>query len=50
MAYPQALIPSGIGFDWNVPAEPLLGGSPVPNDAANDVDFLTGLVPAVAAR
>ncbi len=50
VAYPQGLITSGSGFDWNVPGVPLFGGSPVPKDAANDVDFLAALVPALAAR
>ena len=30
VAYPQALIPEGAGFDWNVPNEPLVTGAPVP--------------------
>ena len=50
VAYPQALIPDGTGFDWNVPGEPLLGGRPVPANAPNDVDFLTQLVGALAHR
>jgi polyhydroxybutyrate depolymerase len=50
VAYPQGLISSGSGFDWNVPNEPLFGGTPVPKGAANDVEFLTDLVPALAAR
>jgi polyhydroxybutyrate depolymerase len=45
VAYPQGLIASGTGFDWNVPDEPLVGGSTVPAGAANDVSFLTHLVP-----
>ncbi len=44
VAYPQGLIPSGSGYDWNVPGEPLFGGQPVPEDAPNDVKFLTDLV------
>jgi len=43
-AYPQALIPFGSGFDWNVPGVPLVGGRAVPKNAANDVKFLTSLV------
>ncbi len=50
VAYPQGLIPSGTGFDWNVPNEPLLGGSFPPENAANDVEFLTSLVPDLANR
>ena len=44
VAYPQALIPDGIGFDWNIPGVPLIGGGTVPPKSANDVKFLTSLV------
>jgi polyhydroxybutyrate depolymerase len=44
VAYPQALIPDGTGFDWNIPGVPLIGGRPVPAKSANDVKFLTSLV------
>jgi polyhydroxybutyrate depolymerase len=44
VAYPQALIPDGLGFDWNIPGVPLLGGGTVPPKSANDVKFLTSLV------
>ncbi|HEV3188706.1 MAG TPA: hypothetical protein VGZ04_11775 [Acidimicrobiales bacterium] len=44
VAYPQGLIPDGVGFDWNVPGVALFGGRPVPAGAANDVKFLTSLV------
>ena len=44
VAYPQALIPDGTGFDWNVPGVPLVGGGAVPPKSANDVKFLTSLV------
>ena len=44
VAYPQALIPDGTGFDWNVPGVPLIGGRPVPSGAPDDVSFLTQLV------
>jgi polyhydroxybutyrate depolymerase len=40
VAYPQAAIAEGTGFDWNVPGQPLLGGSSAPANAPNDVDFL----------
>jgi polyhydroxybutyrate depolymerase len=40
VAYPQAAIAEGTGFDWNVPAQPLLGGGNPPPNAPNDVDFL----------
>ena len=44
VAYPQALIPDGVGFDWNIPGVPLIGGAGVPPKSANDVKFLTSLV------
>lgn len=44
VAYPQALIPDGFGFDWNIPGVPLVGGRAVPAKSANDVKFLTSLV------
>ena len=28
VAYPQALLPDGTGFDWNIPGVPLIGGRP----------------------
>ena len=34
VAYPQALIPDGTGFDWNVPGEPLVGGRHGPGERA----------------
>jgi polyhydroxybutyrate depolymerase len=50
VAYPQALIKSGRGFDWNIPNEPLFGGGYPPKGAADDVKFLTELAPDLAAR
>jgi len=44
VAYPQALIPNGSGFDWNVPGVPLFGGREVPAKSANDLTFLSKLV------
>ena len=44
VAYPQALIPDSLGFDWNIPGVPLIGGRAVPPKSANDVKFLTSLV------
>ncbi len=44
VAYPQGLIPDGLGFDWNVPGVELTGNRPVPANAPNDVKFLTQLV------
>lgn len=50
VAYPQALIPDGSGFDWNVPGVPLIGGRTVPAGSANDVAFLTTLVSSLEQR
>ena len=50
VAYPQALIPAGGGYDWNIPGVPLLGGQNAPANAANDVSFLTNLVSVLAAK
>ena len=44
VAYPQGLISSGTGFDWNVPNVPLIGGSYAPKNSANDVTFLVDAV------
>jgi len=50
VAYPQALIADGGGYDWNIPGVPLLGGQYPPANAANDVTFLTSLVSVLAAK
>ena len=50
VAYPQALIAAGTGFDWNVPGVPLAGGKEPPKSAPNDVSFLTGLVATLEGR
>lgn len=50
VAYPQALLPDGSGFDWNVPGVPLVGDKAVPAGAADDVGFLTQLVGELQAR
>jgi polyhydroxybutyrate depolymerase len=44
VVYPQADIPAGTGFDWNVPNEPLIGGAAVPAGAPDDVSFIQQLV------
>jgi len=44
VAYPQALIPSGTGFDWNIPGVPLRTGAAMPKHPADDMAFLTQLV------
>jgi len=44
VAYPQALVPLGSGFVWNVPGVPLVEGGPIPRHDVNDVAFLTALV------
>ena len=50
LAYPQASIPAGAGFDWNVPGVPLVNGRPVPAGSANDVVFLTDLARLLERR
>ena len=50
VAYPQALLPDGTGFDWNVPGVPLVGDKAVPAGAADDVAFLTHLVGNLQGR
>jgi polyhydroxybutyrate depolymerase len=50
VAYPQALIPDGTGFDWNIPGVPLLGGAAVPAKSANDIKFLTSLVSIMESK
>jgi polyhydroxybutyrate depolymerase len=50
VAYPQALITSGSGFDWNIPGVPLVGGAYPPKGAASDVEFLTQLVHELSGR
>jgi polyhydroxybutyrate depolymerase len=50
VAYPQALIPDGAGYDWNIPGEPMVNGKYPPASAPNDVTFLTTLVRDLAGR
>lgn len=45
VAYPQALIPDGVGFDWNIPGVPLIGGRAVPPEVGQRRE-----VPDVACR
>lgn len=49
VAYPQALIEAGSGFDWNIPGVPLLGGSLPPAGAASDVRFVIDLIHMLSA-
>jgi polyhydroxybutyrate depolymerase len=50
VVYPQGLIPAGTGFDWNIPGVPLFGGGTAPRGSANDVAFLTQLVPVLESK
>lgn len=50
VAYPQARIPDGSGFDWNVPGVPLVGGRTVPKGSADDITFITSLVRMLEQR
>jgi polyhydroxybutyrate depolymerase len=49
VAYPQALIPSGTGFDWNIPGVPLRTGAAVVKHPPNDMAFLSEL-PRILAQ
>jgi polyhydroxybutyrate depolymerase len=50
VAYPQALIRDGSGYDWNIAGELLVDGSLPPASAPSDVTFLTSLVTDLAGR
>jgi polyhydroxybutyrate depolymerase len=50
VAYPQALIADGRGYDWNIPGEPMVNGKFPPASAPSDVTFLTTLVRDLAGR
>jgi polyhydroxybutyrate depolymerase len=50
VAYPQALIRDGTGYDWNIAGVPLLNGSLPAASAPDDVTFLTSLVTDLAGR
>jgi polyhydroxybutyrate depolymerase len=50
VAYPQAFIPDGSGFDWNVPGVELTGGRAVPANSPSDVEFLTSLVALLVTK
>jgi polyhydroxybutyrate depolymerase len=50
VAYPQGEIPSGTGFDWNVPNEPLVDGALPPAGSPNDVAFLMKLPSVLEQR
>jgi polyhydroxybutyrate depolymerase len=46
-AYPQGAIVLASGFAWNVPGQPLLGGQPVPPNAADDVAFIAQAIASI---
>jgi polyhydroxybutyrate depolymerase len=50
VAYPQALIPSGTGFDWNIPGVPLHSGAEPLKHPPNDMAFLSQLPKLLAQR
>ncbi len=50
VAYPQAVIPDGTGYDWNIPGEPMVNGKFPPASAPSDVAFLTALVGDLAGQ
>ena len=50
VAYPQADIPAGSGYEWNVPGQPLVGGAAVPKGSPDDVSFIEKLVASLEQR
>ncbi len=50
VAYPQALIADGTGYDWNIPGVPLINGSLPAASDPSDITFLTSLVTDLAGR
>ncbi len=44
VAYPQARLPDGAGFDWDIPGFPLYPGKTARGGPGNDLVFLTQLV------
>lgn len=50
VAYPQAVIRSGSGFDWNLPGVPFGSGTSTPKNPPDDVAFLTQLVGLLESR
>jgi len=50
VAYPQALVPSGSGFDWNIPGVVFAPAARPPAHPADDMAFLTQLVPVLEHR
>jgi polyhydroxybutyrate depolymerase len=50
VAYPQAVIADGTGYDWNIPGQPMVNGKLPPASAPSDVTFLTALVRDLAGR
>lgn len=49
IAYPQAGIPFGSGFQWHLPGEPLVGGGSDPG-APDDVAFIAQAIRAIDAQ
>lgn len=49
VVYPQGAIPSGSGYDWNVPGQRLFGGGAVPASAPDDVAYLTTVISTLQA-
>jgi polyhydroxybutyrate depolymerase len=50
VAYPQAVISDGTGYDWNIPGVAMVNGKLPPANAPSDVAFLTTLVRDLAGR
>jgi polyhydroxybutyrate depolymerase len=50
VAYPQGIIPLWGGFQWHVPDEPLVDGTPTPPTAPDDVAYIAAVIRAVSER
>jgi len=50
VVYPQALISYSVGYNWNIPGEPMVNGKFPPPSAPSDVTFLTTLVRELEGR
>jgi polyhydroxybutyrate depolymerase len=50
VVYPQGAIPFDGGYAWNVPNEPIYGGSAVPKGSPSDLTYLLAVVKRVERR
>jgi polyhydroxybutyrate depolymerase len=50
VAYPQALVAQGSGYEWNIPGVPLQGSAKALQDPPNDLAFLSQLPTILESR